>query len=309
MKLLIAEDDLTSRTMLKAVTRRWDYEPITVDDGEAAWQLLQGDDTPRLLLVDWEMPNLNGLALCQRIRAKEEGTDPVYIILLTARNSTDDIVAGLEAGANDYIAKPFDNAELHARLQVGSRMLKLQEDLNNTKQALAFQATHDSLTGLLNRGAVMEAMGLEIDRTKRQPLPLYIGLCDIDHFKLVNDTHGHLAGDEVLRHVAERLSATLRPYDRIGRYGGEEFLILLNTDKTNAHTLFERIRKAVADEPFVYEQTSLQLTISCGVSFFEPSQSELNEKELLAIADAALYRAKAAGRNQVVFDLKIESKI
>ncbi len=205
MKLLIAEDDLTSRTVLTAVAGKWGFETIAVEDGEAAWDVLQADEPPRLLLLDWEMPRLDGLALCERIRNRES-SNPPYIILLTARTETDDIVAGLEAGANDYISKPFVNSELQARLQVGRRMLNLQAELINAKEAMAFQATHDALTGLLNRGAIMEALDVEMARAQRQDQTLCIGLCDIDHFKRVNDTHGHLAGDAVLREVTQRLS-------------------------------------------------------------------------------------------------------
>ncbi len=302
MKLLIAEDDLTSRTMLAAVTSKWGYEPVEVEDGEAAWQIMQGEDAPRLLLLDWEMPKLDGLALCQRIRQqKDKDSNPTFIILLTARNETAYIVEGLNAGANDYITKPFKNAELQARLQVGRRMLDLQEELNSAKQALAIQANHDELTGLINRRALMEAMEQEMARANRQSLPLHVGLVDIDHFKQVNDSHGHLAGDAILRDVASRLGTTLRTYDRVGRYGGEEFMILLSCDAAHAQEAFERIRRAIADEAFVYEEVTLQITISCGVTSYTPLQDTRNSTELLAAADDALYEAKAAGRNRTVF--------
>jgi len=301
MKLLIAEDDLTSRTMLTAVVHKWGYEPIAVEDGAAALQVMQADDPPRLLLIDWEMPVINGLDLCKHIR-EQESSDPPFIILLTSRSSTDDIVAGLEGGANDYICKPFQNAELNARLQVGNRMLDLQQELNRAKEEMAFQASHDALTGLFNRRAIMETMGREIERTKRNMQPLYIGMCDIDHFKTINDTYGHLAGDAILQEVANRFNAALRPYDLVGRYGGEEFLILLNSDESHVEGLFERIRKAIELDAFLYEQESLRVTISCGVTQFSPSTDKRNETELLAAADAALYKAKNSGRNKIIID-------
>ncbi len=300
MKLLIAEDDLTSRTMLAAVARKWGFEPIEVEDGEAAWQGMQGDEPPRLLLLDWEMPKLDGLALCQRIRL-QHSDDPPYIILLTARSETADIVEGLGKGANDYIAKPFDNAELQARLQVGRRMLDLQKQLNEAKEALVIQANYDALTGLLNRGAVMTALEQEMARAQRQAQALGVGLCDIDHFKRINDTHGHPAGDAVLREVSRRIAAALMPDDQVGRYGGEEFLILLNTAGDQAKNLFERVRRAIADTPFMVEQASLVVTISCGVSLFTPPDDGRDGAALLAAADAALYEAKAAGRNRTLF--------
>ncbi|MCP5086976.1 MAG: diguanylate cyclase, partial [Rhodobacteraceae bacterium] len=183
--------------------------------------------------------------------------DPPYIILLTARSKTADIVEGLSKGANDYIAKPFENAELQARLQVGRRMLDLQAQLNKSKETLTFQATYDALTGLLNRGAVMKVLEQNMAYVQRQPeAALFIGLCDIDHFKRINDTHGHLTGDAVLREVARRIAAALRPYDQVGRYGGEEFLILQYTFRDQVYNPFERIRRATADTPFIVEEIS-----------------------------------------------------
>ncbi|MCK5715492.1 MAG: response regulator, partial [Nitrosomonadaceae bacterium] len=176
MKLLIADDDLTSRTLLESLALKWGYTPVLVEDGEAAWQVLQQENPPRLLLIDWEMPRLNGLSLCQRIR-RQSSSDPAYIILLTARNEILDIVIGLEAGANEYITKPFNKIELQSRLQVGNRMLHLQAELNQAKEILAFQASHDVLTELLNRRAIMDALDKEIARAQRQPQTLCVALC------------------------------------------------------------------------------------------------------------------------------------
>lgn len=298
MKLLIADDDLTSRTILAAVTTKWGYQPVVVEDGEAAWQALQEDDPPRLLLLDWMMPRLSGLELCRRIR-EQETSDPAFIILLTGRTETADIVAALEAEANDHIAKPFDNSELRARLRVGWRMLDLQAELNRTKEALFVQATRDSLTGLLNRGAVMKLLEQEMARARRQTQTLRIGLCDIDHFKRVNDTYGHLAGDEVLREFARRLSDMLRTYDQVGRYGGEEFLIVVTTNEDKTPDPFERVRRAIADTPFSIDDGPLEVTMSCGVATYSESK-HADVNALIGAADAALYKAKDAGRNCTV---------
>ena len=296
MKLLIAEDDLTTRAMLDAVTRQWGYETVVVEDGEAAWQVLQEEDPPRLLLLDWMMPRLDGLALCHRIR-EQETSDPPFIILLTARSETGDIVAALEAEANDHIAKPFDNGELQARLRVGSRMLDLQAELNRTKEALFLQATRDALTGLLNHGAVMKELAKEMAWARRKREHLCIGLFDIDHFKQINDKHGHLAGDAVLRDLAQRMADTLRPYDHVGRYGGEEFLLIVKATGDQALSSCERIRTAIADTPFVFEDISLDVTISCGVAIYAAAQYGQDETSLIGAADDALYQGKAAGRN------------
>ncbi len=300
MKILIAEDDPTSRMILVAVVSEWGYEPIAVEDGAQALTVLQAEEPPRLLLLDWEMPKLNGLALCKLIR-EEDTSNPPYIILLTGRSDTEDIVTGLKFGANDYISKPFENAELQARLQVGKRMLDLQDELNSEKEAMAFQANYDELTGLMNRRAVMKSMANELERSKRNLQPLYICMCDIDHFKKINDTHGHLAGDAVLKEIAERFNTSLRPYDICGRYGGEEFLIILNSKEDHVQDLFERVRQAIADNPFTYEQTILNVTISCGVTLYSPPTDQRNSTQLLTDADTALYEAKNGGRNRIVF--------
>jgi diguanylate cyclase (GGDEF)-like protein len=300
MKILIAEDDPTSRMILVAVVSEWGYEPIAVEDGAQALTVLQAEEPPRLLLLDWEMPKLNGLALCKLIR-EEDTSNPPYIILLTGRSDTEDIVTGLKFGANDYISKPFENAELQARLQVGKRMLDLQDELNSAKEAMAFQANYDELTGLMNRRAVMKSMANELERSKRNLQPLYICMCDIDHFKKINDTHGHLAGDAVLKEIAERFNTSLRPYDICGRYGGEEFLIILNSKEDHVQDLFERVRQAIADNPFTYEQTILNVTISCGVTLYSPPTDQRNSTQLLTDADTALYEAKNGGRNRIVF--------
>lgn len=303
MKILIAEDDPTSRMILEAVVSEWGYEPTAVEDGAQALTVLKAEEPPRLLLLDWEMPKLNGLALCKLIR-EEDTSNPPYIILLTGRSDTEDIVTGLKFGANDYISKPFENAELQARLQVGKRMLDLQDELNRAKEAMAFQANYDELTGLMNRRAVMKSMANELERSKRNFQPLYICMCDIDHFKKINDTHGHLAGDAVLKEIAERFNTSLRPYDICGRYGGEEFLIILNSKEDHVQDLFERVRQAIADNPFTYEQTVLNVTISCGVTLYSPPTDERNSTQLLTDADTALYEAKNGGRNRIVFHSK-----
>ncbi len=300
MKLLIADDDLTSRTMLAAVARKWGFEPVVAEDGEVAWQILQGEDPPRLLLLDWMMPQLNGLELCQRIR-QQDNDEPPFIILLTSRRETADIVAGLASGANDYVAKPFENAELQARLQVGRRMVNMQTQLSVAAQALIYQASYDDLTKLMNRRGVMDALAKEFARAQRESQTLCVGLCDIDHFKQVNDTYGHLVGDVVLSEVAKRMEVTLRPYDHIGRYGGEEFLIVLTANRDQASIIFERLHRAVTDTPIIVGQAKLGVSVSCGVSIFAPLGGAGDSTSLLAEADNALYEAKESGRNRTVF--------
>ena len=303
MKILIGDDSLTHRVMLEAIVKQWGFEVVLAEDGQQAWDILSGPDAPRLVLLDWEMPGLDGLEVCRRVRERED-QDPPYILLLTARRETADIVTGLDAGANDYISKPFENTELHARLRVGARMLDLQRELISAREALEYQAHHDALTGLLNRGAVMQEMAREMERVKRDGQALQIGLIDVDHFKQINDTHGHPAGDAVLQEMARRIEAILRPYDRVGRYGGEEFLVLVSGEIADAQALCERLRSGIADQPFVEGQVALRVTVSGGFVPFT-SQDTRGASELLASADKLLYEAKAAGRNRILFDQTI----
>jgi len=297
LKLLIAEDDLTSRSMLLALTRKWGFEAVAVENGEDAWTKLQEPDAPRLLLIDWMMPILDGIALCQRIQ-EQETSNPPYIILLTAKNQTTDIVSGLEAGANDYIAKPFDNAELQARLQVGQRMLELQTELNDAKTLLTHQALHDPLTGVLNRGAIMDILEKEVAKSEREDKTFCIAMLDLDHFKQINDNYGHLGGDEVLMGFVDRIQNILRPYDHLGRFGGEEFLVLAYCEGNDGADLFQRLCAAIAKSPFNFQGTMIEATVSIGGISLE---NQASSSELLAQADDALYKAKEDGRNQVVW--------
>ncbi len=300
MKLLIADDDRASSGLLDTMTCKWGYDPIVVANGELAWELMQQEYPPRILLIDWGMPKLNGLELCQRIRS-QSGSNPAYIIMLTARAEPDDIVAGLDMGANDYITKPFNSTELQARLQVGKRMLSLQQELNQANDLLAFRASHDVLTGLFNRRAIMEALSKEVSRSFRQNQDLCIALIDIDFFKQVNDSYGHLTGDHVLSEIAQRISTQLRPYDVVGRYGGEEFLLLFNSSIEGGNIVLERIRIAIANTCFNYQQNTLNVTISSGFTIFNPSEGANDNMKLIDIADKALYMAKEGGRNKVFF--------
>lgn len=301
MKLLVADDSKVSRVMLSAITKQWGYEVLLAEDGEQAWQIMQQDDAPKLLLLDWEMPKMNGIEVCERVIAKDP-ENPAYIVLLTSRTSSDDIVEGLSKGASDYLSKPFDSAELKVRLQVGKRMIEMQQKLNTTLQELTKLASHDALTGLLNRRAIMEALPKEFKRIERQEQVLCIGMCDIDHFKQVNDSYGHLVGDEVLKEVTQRIKDALRDHDLLGRYGGEEFLVITSVDNTKSAIIaYQRICQAVSTLPIEIDKLSISITVSCGVTSYSPGNDKQDIAKLIARADEALYQAKDAGRNQVVF--------
>jgi len=301
LKLLIADDDVVSRTMLSLIANKWGFETILAEDGEEALLILQNSVDISLLLLDWKMPRMDGLTVCKTLR-EQNHDNPPYIIMLTSMSETDDLVKGLDAGANDYIAKPFKNAELRARLKVGERMLALQSELNEVNKVLKRQATHDSLTGLLNHGAILKQLKIDIEHSKREEQPLSIIMCDIDHFKAVNDTYGHLTGDLVLQVIADRIKDSLRTYDHVGRYGGEEFLLLLHTDSASALELTKRIHDKIFNQTIpINDQQSINVSVSCGLTSFIHSQQKSSANELLAIADKALYDAKNNGRNRTCF--------
>ncbi len=298
MRILVAEDDVTSRHILTVVLTKWGFTPIVTEDGDAAWAALQQPDAPKLVLLDRNMPGMDGLEICGRLRAVST-SDPAYVILLTGQGEKEDIVRGLEAGANDYVTKPYHNAELQARIRVGQRMLELQAHLVEARDALAHQATHDALTGALNRRAIMDRARAELSRQQRDGRILSIGMCDLDHFKRINDTYGHQIGDEVLVAFAKRVQDQLRSYDYVGRYGGEEFLVLTPLSCGGDDTdLYERLCARIADTPFTTTAGVIPVTVSIGVAVGEALCSV---DGLIADADAALYHAKANGRNRVLY--------
>jgi len=294
-RVLVAEDDTMFRTILRHWLESWGYHVVVAEDGTEAWNVLQQEHPPELLILDWVMPGVDGAELCRRIRERQRGPYQ-YILLVTAKDDKQDVVFGLEAGADDYLTKPFDRSVLRARLRVGRRILALQEDLIRAREELRFQATHDVLTGIWNRGALLDLLHRELDRACRSQSPTGLVILDIDHFKKVNDSYGHLVGDVVLQEVANRISRVVRLYDFVGRYGGEEFLIVLpGCGKDQLQQSAERIRIAIASMPVLAARDEISVTVSAGGAVAEPGTN--TEKETLAKADAALYQAKDAGRN------------
>lgn len=296
-RILIAEDDPVSRRLLQAFLIKWGYQVVAAGDGAEALRILESDDAPPLAVMDWMMPAIEGPEVCRRVR--EHPDRPyVYILLLTARSQKGDLLAGLECGADDYLTKPFDAEELRARLHVGQRILDLQDSLIAVRDQLRYRASHDALTGIANRSAILDAFTRERSRQIREGGSFGIILADIDHFKLVNDTHGHLCGDAVLKEVARRMSSCVRPYDTVGRYGGEEFLIVVPaSDCQGTLVLAERIRRAIESQLVTTEVGVVKVTLSLGVAVSDPAKPAESET-LLQMADEALYRAKDHGRNR-----------
>ncbi|PIE54388.1 MAG: diguanylate cyclase response regulator [Dethiosulfovibrio peptidovorans] len=292
MRILIAEDDRTTRVLLESSFKKWGYETVVVSDGDEAWRILSEEGAPALAVLDWLMPGLQGTDICRRVRErnKKQGTYQ-YILLLTVQNARGDVIRGLEAGADDYIVKPFDPQELRMRLSVGKRILELQE-------RLAFSANHDQLTKLPNRYALFDRLNAEMARADRDGGGLIVSMVDLDFFKKVNDTYGHMVGDQVLCSVARRLRKALRPYDIVGRYGGEEFLLILPGDgMEDGIRTVERVRLLVEETPIkLNDDTAIPVTISAGVALY---QGGMTMDTLVRQADQALYRAKESGRNRV----------
>jgi two-component system cell cycle response regulator len=298
MRILIADDELMSRKLLQKTLERAGYEVTAVENGRLAAEQLCPANGPRLALLDWVMPELDGPDVCREVR-KRNDQSYVYMVLLTSKESKEDVVAGLQSGADDYLTKPFDPEELKARLRTGLRILNLEDRLVEAREEMRFKATHDGLTALWNRGMIMDLLGRELARSMREHFSTAILMCDLDHFKTVNDTYGHLAGDDVLRETAKRLVASVRSYDFVGRYGGEEFLVVLNNcNPTFALARAEEIRKAIALKPVPTSSGPVPITMSLGL-LLNQEWGRRPLEELLHEADAALYAAKAAGRNCV----------
>jgi diguanylate cyclase (GGDEF)-like protein len=293
MRVLIADDEVDSGDSMALLLQLWGYEPVVVHEGTAALATLQGSDAPRLALLDWKMPGLDGIQVCREVR---KGALPYnYLILVTGLGGREQMLEGLEAGADEFLTKPVEPAELKARLWAGCRIIAMQEQLCD-------QASHDALTGLWNRAGVLNILDRELERGRREQRPVAVMLADLDHFKRINDTHGHLVGDAVLREAARRLLDSVRPYDAVGRYGGEEFLVVLpGCVADSALSLAERLRQCIAAAPIEVDGTVVLITLSLGVAVAS-SDAESNSIELLRAADAALYDAKRAGRNRVHLD-------
>ncbi|MFW6066230.1 MAG: diguanylate cyclase [Planctomycetota bacterium] len=301
MRVLIAEDDPVSRRVLEAALKKWGYEVLVAGDGDEAWRVFEAGDGPRLAILDWMMPGKDGVEVSRLIRERGD-EDYVYIIMLTARGQKQDLIEGMAAGADDYVTKPFDAGELRVRVRAAQRILDLQDEIIAARESLREQATHDMLTGLLNRSAIIDTLQRALDYADREGSTVGVVMADLDHFKQINDTHGHKAGDTVLREASRRMRSVLRTYDSIGRYGGEEFLLVLpGCDEEGSLAIAERVRCYLAGEPIPLCGGSLEVTVSLGVSVIHGDEVTSADSAIHA-ADDALYRAKDAGRNRCECD-------
>ena len=298
MKVLIAEDELVSRRLLASLLSEWEYQVIETCDGVSAWEVLQEEGGPRIAILDWQMPKMDGLEVCREVR-RLSAEPYIYILLLTSRTQKQDSIIGWEAGVDDYITKPFDAQELQARLRAAERIIKLQDQLIVSRETQRQLATHDALTGIFNRRAILDSLQRELAHTQRGGPSVGAIMVDLDHFKKINDVHGHLVGDLVLREAAQRMQNALRPYDVLGRYGGEEFLVVAPGCGTQeAAKVAERLRERLEGSPLFLQDVEIRITGSFGVASSKDVAKDVDA--VIWAADAALYRAKHEGRNRVV---------
>ncbi|MHC6219645.1 GGDEF domain-containing response regulator [Arthrobacter sp. MMS24-S77] len=298
MKVLVADDDFGSRLVAKAAVEQSGHECIVAADGSSAWELYK-QHRPQVVVTDLMMPGLDGLDLCRAIRSAEEDSY-TYLVLVTSKDSREDVVAGMKAGADDYVAKPLDPFTLHTRLLVAQRVTSLHTDLARYRAALAEQARTDPLTKLHNRLKLSEDLEQLHHKCARYGTDYSLAICDVDNFKSYNDIYGHQAGDLALQAVAASLAGQGRQSDGIYRFGGEEFLFLLpGQTVSGAETRLERALAAVHGLGIEHSgNPSGTLTMSAGVSAYVPDHRVSSER-LLKEADMALYAAKSAGRNRV----------
>jgi diguanylate cyclase (GGDEF)-like protein len=299
-RLLLVEDEPTQRMMLERQLTRAGYVVETAENGaEALTKILEGQY--QILLTDWDMPGMDGPTLCKRVRDANLSTY-VYILLLTGHLTTDDVVVGLGAGADDYVKKPANQAELLARLSAGSRIVTLEQSLREAKEKIELLSVTDPLVGTFNRRYLNDQILKEVERARRHGRSLAAIMADLDRFKRINDERGHQSGDEVLRRFAELAKSLIRPSDWIARYGGEEFVIVLpETDAAGAAIVAEKIRAQCAGAPMPLASGDLIVTSSFGVSALHPGDQSADAAaaEMLREADAALYNSKHEGRNRV----------
>ena len=300
MKILIADDDVVARHMLETYLVNWNYEVVSACDGDETWRVLQQEDCPRMAILDWMMPGMDGVQICEQVK-KLKGEPYIYILMLTVRNRKEDVVLALDAGADDYLTKPYDGQELKARLRSGRRILALQAALISARDALRAQVALDPLTGLWNRAAIHAALKRELARAENQSTSLTVFMADLDHFNRINEVHGHLAGDNALRITAQKISEAHRLFDTVGRYGGEEFVVILpGYQRLETEKQAEKLRALVSDKAMDLSEGMTKLSLSVGAVYL----AEVNGVDpcaLLYAADVALARAKQAGGNRVEF--------
>lgn len=295
MRVLIADADPALLQQCVELLPKWGYELVGARSGPEALALLNGDIPPRIALLDWRLPEVDAVEICRRVRVRPDSPS-VHIVLLTTDNS-ESLPEALNVGADDFLRKPVNPHELKARLRTGSRLLELEETVRVSQSALRVQVTRDPLTGAWNRSAILDFLSRDFARAEREQAPLAVVLADLDHLRDINDRYGEAAGDEVLKEAVRRMRSSIRAYDAVGRYGGEEFLVVLpGSDGLTALYVAERIREKLANVAVDTVEGKIPVTISLGVAAFGVERTD--PVELLRSADTALAHAKAGGHNR-----------
>lgn len=299
-KVLIIDDSPVARKLVELSLLEKGYSLIMATDGRSGVELFE-KHKPDVVITDWMLPDLSGQEVCQRIRSTSRESY-AYVIVLTAQTGKENLVEALGLGADDYLTKPFHRGELLARVAVGARITGLHRQVETKNKQLEELALTDALTGLPNRRAIEDWAASQLSNAARHGFPFWVALADLDHFKQVNDTFGHDAGDAVLKRFSKILKSSLRKGDLCGRLGGEEFLLVLtHTNKENALKVIDRIRMELSSTPVTFAGCTVGVTASFGLAGFEGSQKASAFAPLRQMADSALYAAKRAGRNRIEF--------
>lgn len=298
--VLIIDDSPVARKLVELPLSQKGYTLIFARSGQQGIELFE-KHRPDVVVTDWIMPDLSGQEICKRIRSSFQDSY-TYVIVLTSQSRKDSLVEAFAWGADDYLTKPFHRGELLARVGVGARIVAIQKQTESKNRQLKELALTDVLTGIPNRRAIEDWAATQLSSAARHGFPFWVVLADLDHFKQVNDTFGHDAGDAVLKKFSGILKSCTRRGDACGRLGGEEFLLVLtHTNKENALAVIERIRAEVANTPVTFGGCTVAVTASFGLAGFEGSERPPTLEKLRALADAALYCAKREGRNRVGF--------
>jgi diguanylate cyclase (GGDEF)-like protein len=300
MKVLIADDEPVNRRLLEILLNKWGYDVSVAVDGEEAWRALQTTTRPRIAILDWMMPGMDGVQVCRKIRQDETGPS-MYMLLLTARQATEDANGRFESVADDYLPKPYAAHELKARLRAARRILELEDQLEAARKTIQIETTHDPLTGLWNRSSILEILHHEIHRARRQTSSLAVLMVDIEHLGEVNHRHGHLVGDAVLREAARRIRSSIRLYDSVGRYGGGQFVIVSPAcDRPGALSQAHRVRSKICLEPIETFEGDVPLTVRVGIAV---GCDNHQAHDLISAADGALAEARKTGEPALVYDI------
>lgn len=295
MNVLIADDEPVSRRLLEILLNKWGYDVIVTVDGKEAWCAMQNGSRPRIAILDWMMPGMDGVEVCQKIR-QNESWPSTYVLLLTAKQATEDANGRFESVADDYLAKPYAAQELKARLRAARRIIELEDQLKTARKTIKIEASRDPLTGLWNRSSILEILHHELFWAQRLASPVAVLMVDIDHLKQINNQHGQLAGDAILREIARRIRSSIRLYDSMGRYDGGQFVILSPAcDGTGALRQAHRIRSRICQESIKTFEGNFPVTISLGIAIGCNSHQA---HQLISAADAALAEAQKHGRNR-----------